>query len=85
MSGINGVISAEAIVNGVVQGQVGVGRHVINDYTLTLTEIDEGYRLEIRRGSETQAVELRGLAASKTGLCIADGKLCCKYIAEEED
>lgn len=58
MSENAGMIHAEAILRGAVRGEIGVGRYVVNDYVLTLSEIENGYSLEIRKGSEVQTAVL---------------------------
>ena len=49
-------------VRGIIGGTVSIGRFVVNDYTLTISEIEDGYRLTIQRGSETQSADLRSLS-----------------------
>lgn len=49
-------------VRGIIGGTVSIGRFVVNDYTLTISEIEDGYRLTIQRGSEVQTADLRSLS-----------------------
>ena len=44
--------------NPAVYGEVGVGSYVVNDYVLTVTEEDEGYVLNIRKGTEEQSANV---------------------------
>jgi hypothetical protein len=53
------------IVTGVIGGTVGVGRTVVNEYVLTVAKIDNGYSVTIRRGTEEQVMELRGMTAAE--------------------
>ena len=53
---------SDTIVRGSINGTVSIGRFVVNDYTLTISEIDDGYRLTIERGSEVQTADLQSLS-----------------------
>ena len=44
--------------NPAVYGEVGVGSYILNDYVLTVEEADEGYMLNIKKGSEEQTAQL---------------------------
>lgn len=44
--------------NPTVYGEVGVGSYILNDYVLTVEEADEGYVLNIKKGSEEQTAKL---------------------------
>ena len=68
-------ISGEIAVNtGAIVGELGVGRYIINDYTLTITAISNGYQLEIRRGSEVQTVNLLGMSAEEIAAVANDAQ-----------
>lgn len=54
-------MSEQNQVRGIIGGTVSLGRYVVNDYTLTISEIEDGYRLTIQRGSETQTADLISL------------------------
>jgi len=43
---------------GVVSGAVGVGALVLNDYALSIEEIENGHRLIVRRGTEVQTMDV---------------------------
>ena len=49
-------------IKGIIGGTVSIGRFVVNDYTLTIAEIEDGYRLTIQRGSEAQTADLQSLS-----------------------
>lgn len=55
--------------NPAVYGEVGVGSYVVNDYVLTVEEADEGYMLNIKKGSEEQTAQIligpRGIKGDK--------------------
>lgn len=50
-------------LTGIIGATVGIGRYVVNDYTITLTAAEDGngYTMTITRGSETQTVTLNGV------------------------
>lgn len=41
-----------------LSGDIGAGSIVLNDYALDITPIDRGYRLTVKRGSETQTLDI---------------------------
>lgn len=44
--------------NPTVYGEVGVGSYILNDYVLTVEKADEGYVLNIKKGSEEQTAQI---------------------------
>lgn len=49
---------------GILQGTIGIGQYIVNDYVLTLEPLEtgDGYTLTIRKGSDVQTVTLEGLS-----------------------
>lgn len=43
---------------GVVTGTVGAGALILNDYVLSIEEIDNGHRLIVRKGSEVHTMDV---------------------------
>jgi hypothetical protein len=52
--GLKGALSSGANLN----GQFGGGKIVMNDYRLTVTDIENGKRLEVKRGAEVQTMDI---------------------------
>jgi len=50
------------LVKGVIGGTVSVGRFVVNEYVLTVSEIEDGYRLTVQKGTEVQTADLQSLS-----------------------
>lgn len=50
------------LVKGVIGGTVSVGRFVVNEYALTVSEIEDGYRLTVQKGTEVQTADLQSLS-----------------------
>lgn len=66
---------SDTIVRGSINGTVSIGRFVVNDYTLTISEIDDGYRLTIQRGSDAQSADIRSLSADEVATLLAAAEI----------
>jgi len=49
-------------VTGIIGATIHIGNAVLNDYYLTVTEITDGYRLTIQRGTEEQVIDVFSLS-----------------------
>lgn len=50
------------MTTGIIGATIAIGNAVLNDYYLTVTEITDGYRLTIRRGTEEQVIDVYSLS-----------------------
>ena len=74
-------MSEQNQVRGIIGGTVSLGRYVVNDYTLTISEIEDGCRLTIQRGSEVQTVDLRSLTPEE----IAELRAAAEIVGESAE
>lgn len=58
---------SEINVTGIIGGTIAIGRYVVNDYVITITETegDYGYTMTITKGTQTQTVTLYGLTSEQ--------------------
>lgn len=52
-----------------INGSIGAGSLILNDYKLTITDIEGGHRLSVERGGEVQTMDVMDGAGGTGGNC----------------
>lgn len=58
---------SELFAKGVLHGLIGPGAIILNDYVLTVSEIDGGHRLTVARGNDVQTLDVMDGPVGPTG------------------
>ena len=58
---------SELFAKGVLHGLIGPGAIILNDYVLTVSEIDGGHRLTVARGNDVQMLDVMDGPVGPTG------------------